>query len=234
MKKSLVWIALGVALAMAGCTLPHQPAAKNDAVAKDLAQLKAGQRDLSAEMGRLRDNLVLLEGRFQDQQKTIDKLRQALVAQKVTPSGEKAVKEAYPAAAPPGEKKNMVPAPTEIYLKAFSDYASGHFQEAISGFESFLRLYPDSDFAGNAQYWLGECYYSLQQYPQAAEEFTKAAKNYPQGHKTPDALLKMAATLRQMNQPEQAAETLRLLQERYPDSPAAQKARKAVSPAEKK
>ncbi len=129
-----------------------------------------------------------------------------------------------------GRRRKRSPAPTEIYLKAFSDYASGRFQEAISGFDSFLRLYPDSDFAGNAQYWLGECFYSLQQYPRAVEAFDKAVKNYPQGHKTPEALLKMAAAQQQMNQQKQAAEALRLLQERYPDSPAAKKAREAAGP----
>ena len=230
MKKPLVWIALGVVLATAGCTLPPPSAAKNDAVAKDLAQLKSSQSDLSGEVSRLRDNLLLLESRFQDQQVAIAELRQALVAQKVTPSGEKAAKEPPSAAGPPGEKKKTAPAPTEIYLKAFSDYASGRFQEAISGFDSFLRLYPDSDFAGNAQYWLGECFYSLQQYPRAVEAFDKAVKNYPQGHKTPEALLRMAAAQQQMNQQKQAAEALRLLQERYPDSPAAKKAREAAGP----
>jgi tol-pal system protein YbgF len=232
MKKPIAWIVLGLALVTAGCALPP-PEAKKDVVAQDLAQLKAGQKDLSGEVSRLRDNLVLFEARLQDQQKGIEELRQALVAQKVTSSREKTSELPPSPAVPPGEKEKKELSPTEIYLKAFANYASGRFQEAISGFETFLSRYPDSDFASNAQYWLGECYYSLQQYPRAVEEFGKAVKNYPQGGKAPDAMFKMAATLQQMNQEERAAETLRLLQQRYPDSPAAHKARETTNPGEK-
>jgi tol-pal system protein YbgF len=232
MKNPIAWIVLGIVLITAGCSLPP-PTAKDDVVAQNLAQLKTGQRDLAGEVSRLRDNLLLLEARLQDQQKGIDELRQALVAQKVTSSREKAGEMPLSPAVAPGDKEKKEPSPTEIYLKAFANYTSARFQEAISGFENFLTLYPDNDFAGNAQYWLGECFYSLQQYPRAVEEFGKAVKNYPQGGKTPDAMLKLAAALQQMNQGDRAAETLRLLQQRYPDSQAARKVREKTNPGEK-
>jgi tol-pal system protein YbgF len=149
------------------------------------------------------------------------------MSQKVTEDGEKTVLEgpAKPVVqvSPPIEKPQGTP--TEIYLQSFSDYASGRFRQAILGFETFLRFYPNNDYVANAQYWLGECYYSLQDYARAVQEFQKMASLYPEEAKTPEALLRMASALTQMNQPDQARGTMELLRARYPESPAAKRDR---------
>ena len=206
-------------LLTAGCAVPP-PAVNLTPVESKLNRLDSDQQELSSRLERLQANLTLLEARLLDQQKIIETLRQGAPAQKVTPPGEKAVT-VPPAAvgAPPGS-------PTEIYLQAFADYASGRFEPAIAGFEAFLRHYPNNDYAGNAQYWLGECYYSRQEYGLAVATFRKTVESYPQGGKAPDALLKMATALRQMNEVSQAEEALRLLRSRYPDTPAARKSLK--------
>lgn len=219
---SVVPLAL-LGLLTAGCAVPP-PAVDLTPVEAKLNRLGSDQQELSGQLERLQTNLTLLEARVLDQQKAIEALRQGAAAQKVTPAGEKAT--ATPSARfatgptgsgePPGS-------PTEIYLQAFADYASGRVEQAIAGFESFLRHYPNNDYAGNAQYWLGECYYSRQEYGLAVAAFRKMLESYPQGGKAPDALLKMATALRQMNEDGQAEEALRLLRSRYPDSPAAQK-----------
>ena len=106
-------------------------------------------------------------------------------------------------------------------MQAFADYASGRFAQAIDGFKAFLRHYPNNDYAGNAQYWLGECYFARQEYGLAVSSFRKTVEAYPQGGKSPDALLKMSTALQLMNEPDQAQAALRLLRSRYPDSRAA-------------
>ena len=53
--------------------------------------------------------------------------------------------------------------------------------------------------------------------------FRKTVETFPQGGKTPDALLKMSTALQMMNEPGQAQDALRQLRSRYPDSPAARK-----------
>ncbi len=191
-------------------------------VSRELQELHQGQADLSKQLQHLQDNMVLAEGRLQDQQQMISNLRATLLAQKVTPYGEKAGGPAQ--GAPSGTTAGKPATPTETYLRAFADYASGHYPQAIDGFQTFLRLYSGNDYAGHALYWLGECYYSLQQYAAAAEAFQKAIDQYPHSAKAPDALLKLAATLKQMNRNDRAGEVLKQLQERYPDSAAAHKA----------
>ncbi|BCA78699.1 tol-pal system protein YbgF [Desulfuromonas sp. AOP6] len=188
---------------------------------QSLAQLANSQDELAQKMERLQDNMVLLEARVLDQQSVLDGLRQDMAAQKVTPAGQNT--------ATTGE--NTVPAvvpevpqtPTEIYLKAFGDYASGRYNQAISGFEAFLRTYPTNDYAGNAQYWLGECYYAQNNQVRAIEAFQKVVDNYPRAAKAPDALFRKAEALLQVNLPEQADLALLELRRLYPDSTAARK-----------
>jgi len=212
-----------VGLLTTGCAVPP-PAVDLTPVKAELRRLDSDQIKMSGQMERLQDNLTLLEARLLDQQKIIETLRQGASAQKVTPTGEKtSTTRPESIAAAPTESGNRPGSPTEIYLQAFADYASGRFDQAIAGFGAFLKHYPNSDYAGNAQYWLGECYYSRQEYALAVAAFRKTAESYPQGGKTPDALLKMATALRQMNEVSQAEEALRLLRSRYPDTPAARK-----------
>lgn len=212
-----------IGLMAAGCAVPP-PSVDLTPVEAKLSRLGSDQQELSERLERLQANLTLLEARLLDQQKTIETLRQSAAAQKVTPAGEKtAVAPPAGIAAAPAEGGNTPGSPTEIYLQAFADYTTGRFDQAIAGFGAFLRHYPDNDYAGNAQYWLGECYYSRQEYGLAVAAFRKMAESFPKGGKAPDALLKMASALRQMNAAGQAEEALRLLRSRYPDSPAAQK-----------
>jgi tol-pal system protein YbgF len=215
-----------VGLLTTGCAVPP-PAVDLTSIQAQLNQLSGDQRDLAGRLERLQDNVTLVEARLLDQQKTIEKLRQGAAAQKVTPPGEMAASTpATGVLAGPSESVSAPGSPTEIYLQAFADYASGRFAPAIDGFQTFLRHYPHNDYAGNAQYWLGECYYSRQEYTLAVAAFRKTVETYPQGGKTPDALLKLATTLQQMNEAGQAQEALRLLHSRYPDSPAARKSLK--------
>lgn len=217
--SSLVILVLGALLG--GCAAMAPPTASPTPA--DLAQLKSGQKDLSTQVSKLRNNLMLVEARLQDQQKTITSLQQALEAKKVTPTGEKTENSGgrgIPASGAATPSKSAASS-SEIYLQAFGDYAAGRFQQSVQGFESFLRLHPNSDYAGNAQYWLGECYYSLHRYDRAVEALQKVVDRYPRGSKAPDALLRMADALRKMNQSDRAGQVLEQLRNQYPDSPAA-------------
>jgi tol-pal system protein YbgF len=206
---------------LSGCAVPQQ-LPKQALTRADLQSLEQGQEDLSRQMQKIQDNVLLVEARMQDQEQVIEDMKMALAALKVTPAGEKTEPEA---AAGGGVSSGTALSPTEIYLQAFADYTSGRFQQGIAGFESFIRRYPESEYAGNARYWLGECYYSLQQYEQAAQEFARLVEEYPQGNKSPEALLKMSSALLRMEQPDRAGQALKILLQRYPDSSAAKKAR---------
>ena len=207
--------------AVSGCAVPAAAPPGQQNLNATIAQLENDQKSLIQRMDRVQDNMLLLEARVHDHQKVIDEMRQALAAQKVTSAGQKTAGAGETTSSGTQGGSNL--SPTDIYLKAFGDYASGRFGQAIEGFETFLRIYPTNDYASNAQYWLGECYYSQKQYANAVEEFQKMATNYPRGAKTPDALFKKAEALQQMNLTEQAKDAIDELRRLYPDSAAARK-----------
>lgn len=114
------------------------------------------------------------------------------------------------------------------YMKAFGLYSANKYGMAIDSFNSFLQNYPSTEYAINAQYWLGECYYTKSDLPNALDSFNKVVELYPKGKKVPDALLKIGYTLLAMKEPQKARNTLASLIERFPDSPAADKAREKL------
>ena len=120
--------------------------------------------------------------------------------------------------------------PTEVYLQAFGDYASGHYQTAIHGFTTFLQRYPNNSYASNAQFWLGDCYFNQQQYPLAIQEFERVLSEYQSAPKSPDALLKIAIAQLQLGATDEARQAIDTLGQRYPKSTATQKAQKLTIP----
>lgn len=177
----------------------------------EVAALRRANQDLTAEVSRLRDNLVMLEARVLDQQKLVEELRAAL-ARKKDGSGETTALPASPGGAV-----------SELYLRAFADYAAGRFVQAADGFETFLRGGPPAEQAANARYWLAVSLVGQQQHALAVAEFRKLVADHPASPKAPDALAGMAAALQQLNLADQANEALETLRSRYPESAAAQR-----------
>jgi tol-pal system protein YbgF len=133
--------------------------------------------------------------------------------------------------------------PAQIYQAAYLDLSKGNYSLAIAGFREFLRRFPDSELADNAQYWIGEAYFSLarthatQGQPdkagpaleQAMQEFRKVIVNYPRGDKAPAALYKEALVLLDLKQQSLARARLQYLLDHFPQSEEAPLARERLT-----
>lgn len=126
-------------------------------------------------------------------------------------------------------KKDSESIQQEAYMKAFGIFSSNRYPEAITAFSEFIASYPGSDYAGNAQYWIGECHYSRKDYKNALEAFNTVLTKYPKGKKAPDAMLKVAFSQLSLNNPAAAKSTMHKLIEAHPKSPAAAKARERLN-----
>jgi tol-pal system protein YbgF len=104
------------------------------------------------------------------------------------------------------------------YDQAFQALKELRYADAAEDFQSFLDLYPNSDFADNAQYWLGESYYVTRNYDIALTAFQTLLDQYPESPKSPDALLKIGYTHYELEQWDSARAALTQVQENYPDS----------------
>jgi tol-pal system protein YbgF len=119
--------------------------------------------------------------------------------------------------------------PPAEYLKAFGIYSANNFTEAITAFTTFITNNPQSDYAANALYWIGECHYTLSDLPKAKEAFLKVSGAYPTSSKAPDAMLKLGYTLVALKEKEKARTIFESLITAYPSSAAAAKARERLS-----
>jgi tol-pal system protein YbgF len=104
------------------------------------------------------------------------------------------------------------------YDQAFQALKELRYADAAEAFQSFLDQYPTSDYADNAQYWLGESYYVTRNYDIALTAFQDLLDQFPESPKAPDALLKIGYTHYELEQWDSARAALTQVQENYPDS----------------
>jgi tol-pal system protein YbgF len=114
------------------------------------------------------------------------------------------------------------------YIKAFGLFSANNYREAAEAFNTFIATYPESEYAVNARYWLGECYFSLGRYHEAIDSFSRTLEMNPLPKRAADALLKTGSAWYLLENPEKGAATLRLLLEKYPGSEAAELAVKQL------
>lgn len=128
-----------------------------------------------------------------------------------------------PATPAAGAPEDSAASPTEqtVYSQSFDALKAGSYSIAITGFKDFLKNYPQSPLADNAQYWLGEAYYVNHDYDSAAEAFRAVVKKWPDARKAPDALLKLGYTQYEQKQYAAARATLTAVTQKYPGTDAA-------------
>ncbi len=114
------------------------------------------------------------------------------------------------------------------YQQAFDTLKEGRYKKAKTQLSTFLGNFPDSRFAGNAQYWLGEAHYVTRNFDQGITEFEKVLQLYPSSNKVPDAMLKLGYTYYELKKFPEAKGTLNLLREKFPKLTASRLAAKRL------
>ncbi|WP_019342539.1 tol-pal system protein YbgF [Stutzerimonas stutzeri] len=115
------------------------------------------------------------------------------------------------------------------YDAAFDLIKAKDFDKASQAFAAFLRKYPSSPYAGNAQYWLGEVNLAKGDMQGAGQAFAKVSQAYPQHNKVPDSLYKLADVELRLGNRDKANGILRQVIADYPNSSAAQLAQRQLN-----
>jgi tol-pal system protein YbgF len=113
----------------------------------------------------------------------------------------------------------------KAYDAASNLFRRNDFASAIEAFRAFLKDYPQSQLAPNAEYWIGIGYANLKDYRNALATQEGLLARHPQSPKAPDALLAIAALQSEQGDNGSARNTLEDIIARYPGSEAAGKAR---------
>jgi len=128
---------------------------------------------------------------------------------------------------PGGNAPNPTAAPISadtLYQNALRDYTSGKYELARQEFSDYLKNFPTSDLAGNAQFYLGEVDYAQSNFQGAVTEYDKVIFEYPKGHKVSAAMLKKGMAEAKLGQKASAVRDLREVVRRFPGSDEARQA----------
>jgi tol-pal system protein YbgF len=117
------------------------------------------------------------------------------------------------------------PPPDVLYNNALRDYNGGRMDLASQEFSDYLRFYPTTDLAGNAQFYLAEIMYRNGDYANAVKQYDRVLEQYPGGSKAAAAQLKKGYALIELGQKDAGIRELRALTIRYPKSIEAQQAK---------
>jgi len=216
-----------------------------------LAQQSAAsaQSELFLQLQQLQEEVALLHGLIEEQQYRLNKLQREnleryevlerrlseakaspTTASPATPSV--VTKTATPAKAkqspkPTADTEPVDPEQEKLYYEAAFDLIKTRdFDQAEQALSGFLHRYPDSQYAANAQYWLGEVYLTKGEAEPAHTAFARVVENWPKHAKVPDALYKQADAAQRLGQSDEAQRLLNEVIEKHPNSSAAKLAQR--------
>jgi tol-pal system protein YbgF len=124
-----------------------------------------------------------------------------------------------------GTPPPQAPPPDVLYNNALRDFTAARYPLSSQEFTDYLRFYPNTPKADNAQFYLGDIAYRQKNYAQAVREYDKVLEQYPGSNKTAAAQLKKGYALVELDQKDAAIRELQSLVARYPRSPEASQAR---------
>jgi tol-pal system protein YbgF len=118
--------------------------------------------------------------------------------------------------------------PRRMYDTAWADYTNGQWVLAIEGFEAYLKTFPRSEFADDAQFYIGQTYYADGQFEEAVAAFEQVLLNYPDGDVVPEASYKRGLALDRLGETDRARQAFELVDTNFPDSTMATLAQQAL------
>jgi len=98
----------------------------------------------------------------------------------------------------------------------------GSYDKAISAFREVVTNYPTGDLASNAQFWIGESYYTKGDLESAITAYRKVLADWPDSRKAPDAMVKLGFSLSDIKRTSEARTTLEEVVRKYPGTNSAQ------------
>ncbi len=204
----------------------------------------SAQGGLFIQLQQMQEELASLRGMIEEQQYEIQRLKQEGLERyqeldrRISEGAGAATHQSAAGASvtsgmPEPEPTGAAPADPEkeklYYDAAFDLIKSKDFDKANQAFSAFLRQYPDSRYAGNAQYWLGEVSLAQGKLQEAGQAFAKVTTAYPQHNKVPDSLYKLADVERRLGNVEKSRTALQQVISQFPGSSAAKLAQRDLA-----
>ena len=203
-----------------------------DAVNKLANSVNTLQTTLAKQTGDSGGKLDQLSGQLQALNDTMDEIKARLGAVTKQIQDMQSAQQSIQAnqAANQAQQKMMesAPPPDVLYNNAVRDYNGGNTNLASQEFSDYIQFYPNTDFAGNAYFYLGELQFKQGNYQQAVQSYDQVLQNFPSGNKAASAQLKKGFALIELGKQDDGVAELRHLVQRYPRSPEALQAKERL------
>ena len=108
--------------------------------------------------------------------------------------------------------------PQRLYDNAWADYSTGQWSLAIAGFDTYIKTFPRSDLADDAQFYIGETHYNDGRFADAVLAYDEVIVNHSEGNAVPEAQYKKGLALDRLGDTDQARETFQTVLDSFPDS----------------
>jgi len=192
----------------------------NDTTRKGFADQKVIVDDMGKDLRAIRERVDDTNVRVSNVREELEALRTSISIAPPQPALPPATD---PNAPPPAPTTGPPPStaglsPTRMFDTAMADYAAGQFTLAVTGFEAFLRTFPRSEMADDAQFQIGESYFALNRWTDAIAAYNAVAQNYPMGDKVSQAFYKRGLAQERLGQIDAARESWNNVLQRTQDS----------------
>ena len=196
----------------------------NDSLRETSTRLSRFQGDTKGELRMILQQLLQVQELTGQSQRRLQELRaemEARAMQSVAP----------PVAATPGDTTAPVagvpaaPGPNQLYQLAYDQLRRASYGTARAGFEELLRLYPTSELAADAQFYIAEAYAAEGAVAEGDSAYTQVVAKYPRTPKAATALYKLALSLARQGRKADARSAMDRVVREYPTSDDAELAR---------
>jgi tol-pal system protein YbgF len=177
----------------------------------------------AAKIEEIENRLSYLVEAFKDLQAQIKVLETMPVYTPKTPV--KPVQKGDPTFSPSSAADLITTPEYDVYQTALRTFNNRQYDQAIKLFNDMLNQYPTGQYADNACYWKGECFYAIADFASAIASFKKVSE-FKDSPKADDAQLKIGLSFLKMGQQGPAVEELKKLVDRYPGSEYVTRAKK--------
>jgi tol-pal system protein YbgF len=204
----------------------------NAATRKGFADQKLLSDTVAGDLRVLREKLDETNVRLTSLSQDVDGLREIIPQAAPMPvapvdPGDPNAAASAPGATPPGTSPPPPVAPggtgmtpRRLYDTAYADYTAGQWSLAVQGFETYLKTYPKSELADDAQYYVGESYSGDSKFREAVAAYERVIRDYPQSDILPEAWYKVGNTYERLGQPDRARTAYETAVKLFPETDA--------------
>ena len=200
---------------------------QSDGAGSKLDTVSGQMQSLNDSVDELKTRILKMDKAVQEMQAQMQAAQQPAQAAPATNPDGSPVSGATPL---PGAAGGQAPPMQETFQAGMRDYNAAHYEVAAGEFQDVIHYYPNDDMAAQAHFYLGEIAFHNQRYSDAVKSYNAVLDGFPGSPRAPAAQLRKGlAQLAMKDRRDAGIHELRLLIQRHPQTPEAEKAREKLN-----